>query len=554
MGSANPASGAIRATGLAMLSMLALLSAILIAENYSAERSKAAIASHRAAHVVATQFAWVFETAAHVLGRIDDSVTRLGFGHGEMTVAQGLGGTVAAMGAAVRDLPDGMKYSVFDSRGHLSLSSLSAPVLHRVDDMEMFRRLKAGEQQLIVPMIGSPDDADPVFLMARRLGAGADFRGVATVAIPVSMLRSLAETLAFTDGSTVSLVGSDGMVIARAPPIRPMDLKRTALFTELAKAPDGVYDTVSPADGVSRIVGYWTLPDWPVIAIAARDRASALGGFWRNLGLAAVLALPILFGVGWLIHDLMDLLALDERRRKALTEAHERANFLLREIHHRVKNNLATVTSLIRLERLPEEVKDRLQGRIRAMVAVHEAMYLSDQFQDVCIRPYLGRLLDDVARGWGLEVEITTDIPRLRLSGARAMLLGLLANEVATNAFKHAFAPRGRGHLTVTMDEGPEPGWLRLTLADDGPGYSATGMPPRMGTRLIEAFAAQLGGRVSIESDGRTVVTIDFPRDFLEESAASDDQPRPAQSGSGAGSRSMKEILLSIHARSSSRT
>ncbi|OYU17090.1 MAG: hypothetical protein CFE34_17540 [Rhodobacteraceae bacterium PARR1] len=558
-------SGAIRTTGLAMLFVLAALSAILVVENYNAERSKAAISAHRAAHVVATQFGWVFETSGHVLGRLDDSVSRQGFGQPGGVSPQDTRGTLAAngaalgaaLGAAVRDLPAGLEYSLFDSQGQTVLSSPLSPPLVGIRATEVFKRLKAGEKLVITPMVGAPDDAAPVFLMGRRLGEGADFHGIAVVMIPVSMLQSMAETLAFVDGSTVSLVAADGMVLARSPPIRPMNLKGTALFDALAKAPNGSYETVSPADGVARIVGYWALPDWPVVAIAARDRSSALVGFWRNLGLSAVLAMPIVFGVGWLIFDLMYLMALDERNRQALTAAHDRASFLLREIHHRVKNNLSTVTSLIRLERLPEEVKDRLHGRIRAMVDVHEAMYLSDAFEDICISPYLGRLLDDIARGWGLAVDLRVTIPRLRLPGAQAMALGLLTNELVSNAFKHAFAPRGGGRLEVRIDTASKPGWLRLTVADDGPGYSVADNPAQMGSRLIEAFAAQLGGHVRVQSVGSTVVTVDFPHSFEDDTAAGlgdSDQPRPAQNGSGDGSRSIKTILLSIHARSSSRT
>ena len=77
---------------------------------------------------------------------------------------------------------------------------------------------------------------------------------------------------------------------------------------------------------------------------------------------------------------------------------------------------------------------------------------------------------------------------------------------------------------------------------------------PLRGSRLIEAFAAQLGGHVSVQSEGRTVVTVSFPRVYGDGTEADDDQPRPAQNGSSPGSMSMKAILLSIHARSSSRT
>lgn len=558
MGSANLATGAVRTTGLAMLSVLVLLSAVLIAENYMADRSKAEIAAHRGAHVVATQFGWVFETASHVLTRIDDTVAR----DGEATFAPGLPDSARAVAAdnlrlAVRDLPTGMEYAVYDQSGRLRLSSQGAPHPDNVADLPLFQSLRTGAAQVIAPLVPQDPKSQPSLLVARRLGNGASFRGVAIVSIPQAMLSSLAETLGFTNGSTIGLVATDGLVIARAPPIAPMNLKGTALFDALRRSPDGTYETVSPADGVARIVGYWTLPDWPVIAIAARHRATALEGFWRNFGMSAILALPILFGMGWLIHDLMHLTRLDERRQHALEQANERAQFLLREVHHRVKNNLATVTSLIRLERLPDEVKDRLQGRISAMVAAHEAMYLSDEVADIPLRPYLDRLLSDIADGFGLAVEVRLDSPDLRLPGARAMLLGLLTNELVSNSFKHSFSPRGGGRLDVRLSHLPEDR-LRLVVADDGPGY-APDTPGSMGSRLIEAFAEQLGGRVVVESDSRTVVTVDFPRDLTEEGdpphmAAADRQPRPAQNGSTPGSRSMKVTRLSIHGRSSSRT
>ena len=398
-------------------------------------------------------------------------------------------------------------------------------------------------------------DGQQVFLLGRRLGDFRDFRGIATVAIPVSTLTTLARSLDFNGQSTIALVGADGTIIARSPPITPMNILHTALFDALAKSPDGRFEMVSPADGIARIVGYWTLKDWPVIATAAMDRATAMQGFWRNLGMALVLSLPILFGMGWLIHDLLHLMRVDERRQADLAHANERAVFLLREIHHRVKNNLTTVGSLIRLERLPDDIKLRLNGRLAAMVAVHEAMYRSDQFEEIAIRPYLRRLVEEVANGWGGKVDVQFDIPDLRLSGGRAMLLGLLVNEIVSNAFKHAFTPRGGGRLEVAIMPQPD-GMLCLVVSDDGPGFSASDCPAGMGSELVQAFAAQLGGKVWVESDGRTVVTAVFPRVFDEDPSAPPPrhQARPAQDGSISAARSRYSIRLSSHGRSSRRT
>lgn len=527
---------AIRATGVAMLSMLVLLSVILVAEQYSADRSKAEIEAHRAAHVVATQFGWTFEATANDLRRIEERL---------YPPVPGMGGNVGGLGPVIGDIPADLHYSVYDAQGQLALSSLPDAPRISVADRPYFTALRDGRETVISPMLTERQSGRQVFVMGRRLDDGARFAGIVTIAIPVQRLLDLSETLGFAGESTIGLVAEDGMLIARSPPIEPMDLSGWKLFDLMREAPNGHYMAVSPADGVERIVGYWKIDQWPVIAIAGLDRKAAMQGFWRNIGMAVLLALPILFGVGWLIYDLVQLMRLDERRQRELTVAIERSNYLLREIHHRVKNNLQTVISLIRLEQLPAEVKARLLGRIGAMVSVHEAMYRSDQFEEICIQPYLQRLVQDVAEGFGHPVDIRFDIAEVRIAGARAMLVGLLANELVSNAFKHAFAPRGGGLLEVSVQVLGD-GQLRLRVADDGPGYAAGGETGQMGSRLIEAFAQQLGGTVRVESAGRTVVTFDFPRDYgPAEMAEPADQPRPAQPRSVAGARSRKAMRLS---------
>lgn len=557
MASTLSAGKAIRATGVAMLSIMALLSVILVAEQYSASRSKAAVEAHRAAHVVATQIGWMFEASANTLRRIEEALPR---GPGTVTGERAPRG----LQKAVDDLPPDMHYAIYDAAGRLIHASAAGEPRATGGDRRFFGPLRDGRELLVSPMVTEGAFGKPVFTLARRLDDGARFAGVAVIEIPISRLEALADSLGFSPPSTVGLVGLDGMMIARAPPVEPKDLSGWMLFDKLALSRDGHYEAVSPADGVERIIGYWQMDRWPVVAIAGIDRTGALAGFWRDLGLSAIIALPMLFGLGWLFWDMTQLVRQDEARQRELAAANERSNYLLREIHHRVKNNLQTVISLIRLEQLPAEVKARLLGRIGAMVSVHEAMYRSDQFEEICIRPYLERLVGDVAKGFGLPVTIRFDIAEVRLAGARALLLGLLANELVSNAFKHAFGARRGGFLQVSVTWQGE-GWLRLRVEDDGPGFEQTDAVPdgaeampaggHMGSRLIEAFAQQLGGSVRIESAGRTVVTFDFPRDYgPADMPPPPDQDRPIQPVSVAGARSRKSILLSRWARSRSRT
>ncbi len=533
---------AVRATAFAMLAMLALLAAVLVVESYNSARSKATITAHRAAHVVATQYNWMFEASAHALQRIEDSIATAD--------PSGHSGAIMGLGNAGRDLPVGFHYSVFDAAGNLTHSSLASPSRLNIADSDYFRTAREGAELSLSPMIREPDGT-AVFLVVRRLDRSGPFTGIATVSIPIATLESLTETLGAEGLSTLGLVRSDGVLLARFPPVDPMDLSGWQLFNELETASDGNFTTTSPVDGVERIIGYWQLPNWPLVALSGIDRDLALRPFWRNLLTSGLLALPILLGMGWLLLDLSHLMQTDERRQTELAEANERAGFLLREIHHRVKNNLQTVSSLIRLEHLPAEVEKSLIGRIGAMVAVHEAMYRSDRFEDICIAPYLERLVENIAASNGADVAISIDIPAIRLSGDRAMQLGLLVNELVANAFKHAFAHRQGGALSVTMRDLGN-GSLCLCVADDGPGFDPETTPRHMGSRLVEAFASQLGGSVQMDSSGQTTATVIFPRDYGEADPAP--PQRDAQDRSSGGVRSISSIRLSKAARSSKRT
>lgn len=528
-----------------MLLALCALSGLLLYESHTSARDRSNVLVHRAAHVVATQFLWLFEASAQTLRHIETSL--------DSPHAPTAGDGIRSLSDAVRDLPSGLHYAVYDAAGRLTHSSLSSPRPVSIADRNYFAEARNGAELTIAPMVTDRQSGERAMILARRIDRADGFGGVITIAIPMDKLDTLVEALGLGPGSTVSLVHTNGMLLARAPPAEPMDLSGTPLFELIAGAPDGNFAMVSPADGVRRIAGYWKLSGWPVIAVAGIDSTTAFADVRATLRNALVIALPVLFALGWLLHGLLVLTRKGEEQRSALGAANDRANFLLREIHHRLKNNLQTVSSLIRLESdIGESAKDSLLGRLTAMVSVHEAMYRSDQFEEICIAPYVERLIADIAHSQGGEVTRTLDIARLRLSGDRAMLLGLLVNELVSNAWKHAFAPRGGGRLHVAIAETPN-GMVRLVVADDGPGFARSRSGTGMGSRLIEAFAAQLGGTVTLDSDGSTTVTVTFPRDYRE-SDQPPPQSRPVQTASATGARSRAAIRSSNPARSSSRT
>tara|TARA_R110000751_G_scaffold131275_1_gene233420 strand:+ start:3195 stop:4730 length:1536 start_codon:yes stop_codon:yes gene_type:complete len=494
---------AIRKTGIVVLVLFLALGGALVRKEYVSERSRAQVRVHTAAHVVATQFSWIFESSGQTLRRIEEAVVKENL--------RANSNSIIDINKAVRGLPSGSQYSVYDRQGELIYSSFADAVSISVDDRSYFDKLRSGQELVLSPMVQERLSGEKVFIIAKRLNVAGTFAGVATIAIPVTTLSYLANTLGFTAGSTISLIREDGMLIARSPPIEPVDLSDSRVFEMLKTNPDGFYESVSPADGVARIVGYHKLPDWPIVAIAGMNSATAMAGFWHVMLIWALLGLPILVGLYLAVMKLQNMMRIDEARQESLAIANQKNEFLLREIHHRIKNNLQTVTSLIRLQKLPNGAGDALVGRISAMASVHEEMYKSDQFESVEVSPYIKRLTSDIVTGYGKDVDITLDIAPVSLSGDRAMQLGLLVNELVANAFKHAFTDGDKGKLLVRLTETAEEE-LQLIVLDDGPGFEAETTSKNMGSVLIAAFAGQLGGTYEIHSNDGTRIEVRFPK------------------------------------------
>ncbi|MFT4149280.1 MAG: histidine kinase dimerization/phosphoacceptor domain -containing protein [Paracoccaceae bacterium] len=501
MQSAYKTRAAVRMTGVLLTVVLLALTAVLVGVQFRADKSMAQTQAHRDAHVVATQFGSIFTASAQALQRIAEALGPAPAGPAD---------TVRDIAQAVRDLPPGSLHSVYNAQGDLILSSLPQPRAINIADRDYFRMARDGQVLSISPMITDRASGEKVIIMARRLEREGQFNGVATIAIPMARMAELADSLGIGGNSTISLVRSDGMMIARFPPVEPINLKGWILFDKLKESPSGFYDSVSPTDKVARIVGYWKIDDWPVIAATGIDRNLALAAFGRQAWMAIWLALPALGAVVWLMYHLSQILRRDADRQAELQAANERAGVLLREVHHRVKNNLQTVISLIRLERIPPDVKQSLLSRIGAMAAVHEGMYQSDQFETVEVAPYLRRLVSNVAAGYGGGVQVRMDIAPVSLSGDRAMQLGLLANEVVSNAFKHAFRDGAPGKLDVLLEQAGDR--LTLSIRDDGPGFDPETIQRNMGSRLVEGFAATLGGTLDIDGRHGTTVRVDFPQ------------------------------------------
>ncbi len=486
-----------------MLTALTALATLMIWQNYKAALDAAEARAVSSAQLVAAHIEWMMEASDQALRRIDATI-------GDDPVGSARN-AVADIRAAVGDLPKGFQYSVYDETGRLRYSSVPEAVGIQVSDREYFQRLRSGEPIVISPQLEERLSGEQVFVIARAITRNGQFHGAASIAIPTRAMDEFWTLLELGPLSTVAVVRQDGWLIARHPQLpQTIDLSGTALFTRfLATSQGGFYHNASsPADGLSRIVGYRSVKHWPVIATTGIERSEALQSFWSSLRGGLMIGIPLMcllvLGVFWI----MRLLKADAKHRRALESAIERNAFLMREIHHRVKNNLQAVSALVRLQPLPKDLKDDMARRIAAMVAVHEQIYGADQFEQVEVAPYVERLVKEVAAGFLGHVEIETQIAPLRVGPDHAMPIGLIINEVVTNAFKHAFANKTDGRLAVRLSiDGTT---AHLVVEDNGTGYDP-GHSNGMGTRLIESFVAQLGGTLEFGDGPGTKVIISFP-------------------------------------------
>jgi two-component sensor histidine kinase len=200
------------------------------------------------------------------------------------------------------------------------------------------------------------------------------------------------------------------------------------------------------------------------------------------------------------------------------TAALAQRDLLLREVYHRVKNNLQVVDSLLLLQarRLADPdaraALENLRSRVYALGLVHHQLMGSKDLETFDIAPFLEELSRHLLEGGGRS-EITLDVRAAPLSVGLdfAIPLGLLVTELVTNSMKHGFPDRG-GRVEVALD------WvaaaeLSLRVSDDGVGYDSAARPAvsSLGASIIDGLVRQLRGQLHVSTDGGTCSVVRLP-------------------------------------------
>lgn len=221
----------------------------------------------------------------------------------------------------------------------------------------------------------------------------------------------------------------------------------------------------------------------------------------------------VILGVGFFL--LAGLLFWALRLNKKLKKVASEKDTLLKEIHHRVKNNLQVVSALLTLQ--SKYIKDqgaidalqRGQNRVESMALIHKNLYQHENLKGVDTRDYLERLVEHLVTSYQLDdqnIELELEVPSLNLDVDTMIPLGLIINELISNSLKHAFKDRDGGKITVRLRE--EDNQLLLHIADDGGGVKDQIQPVNFGQSLVRSLVRRLNGDLKINTEDGYAVDL----------------------------------------------
>jgi len=229
------------------------------------------------------------------------------------------------------------------------------------------------------------------------------------------------------------------------------------------------------------------------------------------------------------VQDITERIIADKQIQHSLKEK----EILLREIHHRVKNNLQTISSLLDLQ--AESIKDSAaleafrssQSRIRSMALIHERLYKSENLSRIKAQEYIKNLIDYLEATYDSQagnVKLKTNVQNIQLNLDAAIPCGIIINELVSNSMKYAFPGEGAGTIEVSLLVSSADS-ISLSVKDDGIGIPAditVKNSPSLGLQLVYLLAKQINGTLITERENGTKVELIFPKPSMFEEVISE--------------------------------
>ena len=414
----------------------------------------------------------------------------------------------------------------------------------------IFQQVRRSSKFLVSGEIESAVLSRPVIAgMLPLFNSSGTFDGALVIVLDVKRLEPLVRSRDLADGAVLFIYDANGHILAASDPV----IANALVAHSAASARAGILREATDSRGESWTFAAAPLRGGAMTVAFAMPQAVLFGSTYFNVG--ADLLMPIMMiSFAWLgvwfaaervvtrwilylrrfsavyrrgrygIRPQLDgapsefrslgegmaaMASSIQDRDRRLHDALEQKSILIREIHHRVKNNLQIVMSLLSLQAgqlrdtSAREALTQAQIRINALALVHRILHDAEELATVDLKQLLHELSLQIAEGMGHEndsVRIQENVVSRRVSGDVAVPVALFVAEALTNIFKYAFAPGTDGLIVMSLL--PEAtGKLRLSIVDDGAGFDTSVASSGLGCRLINTFGIQMGGISKVCSD-----------------------------------------------------
>ncbi|MEL6945296.1 MAG: sensor histidine kinase, partial [Bacteroidota bacterium] len=239
---------------------------------------------------------------------------------------------------------------------------------------------------------------------------------------------------------------------------------------------------------------------------------------WLSIGLISLFALMLL-GLFLTYNRNRKTNALLQNLNSDLAQKNQQNELLLKEIHHRVKNNLQTISSLLSLQSAHIEnpevqgAVEQSQNRVQSMALIHQKLYQGENLAAVEMKEYLQILGETIVDSYGVntdQIKIEYPMERIELDVDTAIPIGLIASELLTNSFKYAFPDNQKGKIKVSLQRIGEK--FRFLVSDNGIGISknTNTLKSGFGNQLIYLLVMQMDGKMKTQSENGLVTEIEF--------------------------------------------
>jgi PAS domain S-box-containing protein len=236
---------------------------------------------------------------------------------------------------------------------------------------------------------------------------------------------------------------------------------------------------------------------------------------WYSTNLGPVFSGDEVSGITLIIRDITDSKKAEEKIQQSLKEK----EILLQEVHHRVKNNLQIILSILNLQhahitdkKTLDLVRD-IRSRVKAMSFIHELLYQTDDFSSINFSEYISSITNNLIYSYtqNQTVSLKLNVGSIFLDLDSAIPCGLIINEIITNALKYAFTNQEKGEINVSLTQKNE--FIQLTIADNGKGLPDNidfRNTESLGMQLVVTLVQQLGGEIVLDNSNGAKYSISF--------------------------------------------